>query len=255
MKKILILLFSLMFLFSINTAMADPDARGPVKSIEKKEENFKVPHCPKTLISDNKRCMDCHTIPTFKLKEQDPSVLFNYPNINTRIINNKGYIKIDDIAAKYVYDSFNYFYKHNLKYIIVDIHSPGGSVMEAWRINGIIQEAKNQGVIIETRCYGFAASAGFLVFVSGTKGHRYVNPHAELMWHEVISFKLFDITSPSDKEDEARVLRHFQNNSNSYLASVSNMKKEDIDKMIHKKEFWMTGADAIKHGFADGEIK
>jgi ATP-dependent protease ClpP protease subunit len=33
------------------------------------------------------------------------------------------------------------------------------------------------------------------------------------------------------------------------------MSKEEIDDRIRKKEWWMTGAEAVKLGFADGLIK
>ena len=78
------------------------------------------------------------------------------------------------------------------------------------------------------------------------------SPQAELMWHELQALEGFGVTSPSSKEDEARVLRHLQDTANGWLAEVSDLTKQEIDDMVSYKEFWLTGTEAVKYGFADG---
>ena len=109
-----------------------------------------------------------------------------------------------------------------------------------------------KGKIIETRCHGFAMSAGFLIFSSGSKGHRLVSQSAEFMWHELLTFKMFAIETPSSTEEQSRILRHLQDTGNEWLSSVSNMTKEEIDDAIHKKEYWLRGSEMVEKGFADG---
>ena len=82
-------------------------------------------------------------------------------------------------------------------------------MMEAWKIISLMDIAKRDGRIVETNVYGFAASGGFLIFASGSKGYRIASPRALLMWHEVWSFKMFSVETPSDKEEEAKTLRFF----------------------------------------------
>ena len=110
---------------------------------------------------------------------------------------------------------------------------------------------QEQGNIIETRVYGYCASAGFLIFASGTKGNRFVAPQAELMWHELQTFEFFNQSTPSSKEEEARVLRHLQDTANSWLAEVSNLTKQQVDELVKYKELWITGVQAVEYGFAD----
>jgi ATP-dependent protease ClpP protease subunit len=67
--------------------------------------------------------------------------------------------------------------------VIIEIHTTGGPVPELLRIVNYMDWAKRQGVIIETRVYGFALSAGFLIFVNGSKGHRLAHNDALFMIH------------------------------------------------------------------------
>ena len=39
------------------------------------------------------------------------------------------------------------------------------------------------------------------------------------------------------------------------LSDIDSKGIKEIDEKIAKKEFWMSGADAVKYGFADGFIK
>jgi len=225
---------------------------------KEKEKEKSTTYCPKTLINDMNKCLYCHTTPSFKLKEATPDETRVYPNIFTKIIpegaNAVGYFLLGEIDSRPVKEYFDYLTSHNIDKAIVEIHSPGGSLLDAWRIVGIMQawERAKPNRIIETRCYGFAASAGFLTFVSGTMGHRFVSETAEMMWHELWSFSLFKLETPSDSEESARVLRHLQDTANIWIASRGNLTKEEMDAKIKKREYWIRGSEAIQLGFADG---
>ncbi len=65
------------------------------------------------------------------------------------------------------------------------------------------------------------------------------------MWHELITFELFSISSPSDKEDAARVLRHLQNTINQWLSTRISKTKDEIDTLVKKKEWWLNGQEAL----------
>ena len=162
-------------------------------------------------------------------------------------------ILITDIVSVQVEDFFEYIRWHpEIRHVIFEVHSPGGSLFQAWRIVGLMEYWKSRGLIIETRVHGFAASAGFVVFANGTKGHRFASKTAELMWHELLSFSMFKVDRPSDIEDEAKVLRHLQDTCSTYLAERSNLTKEEWDEKVHKKDFWINGVQAIEYGISDG---
>ena len=218
-------------------------------------EKEQVFRCPVSKISNQDKCFGCHTYPTFAVKEADPDTLYTYPNMNTkiRIVNGekRGFYFITEIASDSLKDALDYFERHNINHIVLDIHSAGGSLFQGWRCAGLLGEAETKGKIIETNVHGFAASAAFLIAISGTRNHRYASTNAELMWHELWSFTFFALDTPSSKEEEARVLRHLQDTGNNWLASRCNLTKEEIDKLVKNKEFWMTGTQAKEYGFID----
>jgi ATP-dependent Clp protease protease subunit len=61
------------------------------------------------------------------------------------------------------------------------INSPGGSVSAGLGIYDIMQFVKCD---VATICIGMAASMGSLLLAAGTKGKRYILPHARTMIHQ-----------------------------------------------------------------------
>lgn len=222
---------------------------------EKKEEKTPKSICPKTQMSAD--CLSCHTVPDFKLKECKPDAHLDYPD-GVKIRNEMGYFTITEIrneTSDKVRDFFEYLKLHKIKHAILDIHSPGGSLFGAWRIKGLINEFQDAGGIVETRVRGFAASAGSIIFIAGSKGHRVANPQAEFMFHELGIFKggifYIEMVTPSSAEDEAKTLRHLQETITSWLATRGKMSKADLDEKVRKKEFWFSGKEARDFGFVD----
>lgn len=220
-----------------------------------KEDKKLPPPCPKTqMIKD---CFECHIKGSFKVKETAPDAHLAYPNRFTKIIGwdcnqLEGHYTVKDIDADALQEAFNYFKLHKINKLTMEMFSPGGSMFHGIKMTSLMDVWKQGGGEITTIVHGLAASAAFLVFVNGTPGKRFIAPQAQIMWHELISFKMFDVSSPSDKEDEARVLRHFQNTANEWLVSKCKLSKEEIDSRIRKKEFWLNGKMALNDGFADG---
>ena len=137
----------------------------------------------------------------------------------------------------------------------IDIMSGGGSIFAMWGIITVMDELKEAGYVVETRCRGFAASAAFVIFTAGTKGHRVSGARSTFMAHEVLSWEWFVLNTPSSLKDKARIFKQFQDNINEFLASVSKVSKKTIDSKMVKDEWWMTGIEAKKFGFVDKIIK
>ncbi len=214
--------------------------------------------CPKTTMVNS--CMECHIKGNFKIKETRPDAHLIYPNVNMRILGwetgkLEGHFLLTTIDGDLVREFFDYLREKKITKAVIEVHSPGGGLFTAQRIISLMQEYRAEGGQIETRVNGFAASAGFLIFVAGDKGKRFVCPQADLMWHELISFKLFAIDTPASSEEGARVMRHLQDTANARLAEVSKLSKSEIDEKIKNREFWMTGIDAVRFGFADKLLK
>ena len=240
MKSLIVVLIFLMFLFSSSLAQN-----------QKKEAGF----CPKTRMVDE--CLKCHTVPSFKLKEARPDETNEYPISDMKVLNGKGYLFLRNIDDEYVKKFFDYLEFKGIKHAVIEIHCPGSGLFAATRIINLMHHWESNGRIVETRVHGFALSGGFMVFIAGTKGYRFVSQYADLMWHEINTIEMFaiKISTPSDKEEEARVLRHLQDVRNTWIAQRGKLTKQELDEKIRKREFWMTGEEAVKYGFADGFIK
>lgn len=236
-------------------------------NVATEENEGPISMCPVTKMSGKiYECKTCHMMRVdengklfFGLKPVEPYAHYNASTpSHTTVMESDGktvvWNFITSIGTAYdvkaLYDWLSWH--PELKHIVFDIQSPGGSLFGAERIVGLMNELKTKGYIVETRCYGFAASAGFYIFVNGTKGYRFATEYAELMWHELITFSLFSIEGPSDKEDQARVLRHLQDGRNQRIADVTGMTKEEVDEQIKKKELWLYGTQAVEMGVADG---
>jgi len=225
-----------------------------LKNGDKKKANKPVSICPQTKMGEG-TCMSCHVMRVdagktyFGLQEVKKDAYRKYPNDSTKIdMSGNGRFFLQNINDTSFRESLNYFYEQRIKKVIIEIHSPGGSLFNAWRIKGMIDEAISNGIRVETRLYGIAASAGFLIFVSGQD--RVTTPTAECMWHELITGEWLAIKTPSDKEDEAKILRHLQDVANSFISGKSTMSKDELDAKIRKKEFWISGKEAFELGFA-----
>jgi len=228
----------------------------PTEPAAEEEEDKIESICPKTRIKDNSRCMDCHVYPDFGIKEADHDRYYKLP-WGAKLVDGKLYMTITTIYDTQVQDFFNYAYHHpEFKHVVVEIHSPGGNLVNAWKIIGLIREAQARGLVVETRCYGMAASAGFMIFLAGDIGHRYVSATAELMTHELWTFKFFDFATPSSKEQEAEVLRHFQDTIHEWMVTrcTKEITKEELDKKVKHRDYWLNGSQMIEVGFAEHGI-
>ena len=217
--------------------------------------------CPvkKYLKTDNvEMCFKCHTTGKFELKESDPFEKYRLPEMATiRLFNNDGkttmYYQLSDISDDAIRDIFAWLEWHQeITDVQIEIQSPGGSLMNAWRIVGVIERWKSQDAArsVETRVNGFAASAGLLIFMVGDI--RAVSPTSELMWHELsISGYGYIKQSPSSSAEQARILNHLQKTTNQYISSKCNMSEDEIINSVKNgKELWVNGIEALELGIA-----
>jgi ATP-dependent protease ClpP protease subunit len=222
-----------------------------------------APICPETNVTnDIVQCTTCHSLDRWKLREPYPNDILRHPEwIIYQEDEKRGYYLLTSVNAASVKEFLDYIDFHNKKYvkkishITIEIQSYGGGLADSWRTIGLLQQWEKAGGIVETQIHGIAFSAGFLIFISGTKGHRFVSPTAELMWHELQAWKQTGIETPSSMEDEADIYRHLQNTATNWIISRSKITKEELDEKVRNKEFWLNGAEAVECGFADGLIK
>lgn len=267
MKKLLIILCVLLIGVPVSFASGDDyEMVGTRKTVITEPIEIKKlePVCPKTRM--NESCLTCHQSPGFELKpikELDPFESYDPPSLTEWRREFGKDVLIFDIKdagiasgiADNLEKAFSYASRHKLKKLIIELRSPGGSLFHGWSIIGTIQMYKKQGFIVETRLKGISASAASLIFVSGSKGYRKVSPQAALMFHELTQFKFMTVNTPSDTEENARIMRYLQDTMSNYLADRSKLSKKEWDEHMNKKNHWVNGAEAIEiYGIADGYL-
>jgi len=223
----------------------------PVWAEENKDESGSK--CPKTLMA--KDCFTCHVASDFRLKETAPDAHLDYPVSRMKIIGEIGYYRLEVIDADLVESVFNYLSRKGITKVVMDIHSPGGALFDGQKIVSMIRAWQKNGGTVTTKVHSMAFSAGFLVFTAGDV--RLVDEYAELMWHEIQSYSGlgFKVSTPSDTEQEGKIMRHLQDVVHGYLATRGKLTKEQIDQKVSKRqEWWMSGKQAVEFGFADGFI-
>ena len=217
------------------------------------EESPMVPHCPTTLITDNSKCGSCHEVQrvdekfVYGIKEE----AWRDAPYGVEVVKDEGeevvYYLVENIDSDAIRRVYEFARKYNLKRVFLEINSPGGSVIEAWRIVGMMQ--KYPEIHTTTSVLGMAASAGFILLSSGD--HRIANPRSMNLCHELWSLSFLKIETPSKSKDEAEIMELWQTNINEWLAERSNMTKEEISEKIHHRDWWMTGKTAHELGFVD----
>ena len=216
--------------------------------------------CPtKGMMVNNMDCFDCHTKPSFKVREAPPFERFDLPYDTRFEIRNGetiGHYTLQSIRHEPVRKMFEYFDRRpNINTVIINVDSYGGGIFEMWGIVSVIEEYKDRFNII-TECRTTALSAGLVAFMAADT--RLVSPTAQLMWHEVSAWTMFDKKFPSKAEHEAEMMRAWQDLSNSFIADKSGGKitKEEIDNIISYRDWWLNGRDAVeKYGLATGYIE
>ena len=257
MKKLVVLLM-VAFLVVAGNVWADPEGWGDAEAVEKTEDEKIQSICPVSLMTNQDRCLRCHVAPSFKVRQ---STGFEGHLLEAWMSKENGEVFVNynltgavDLTFRANIIEIREWVIQNpgvVKRVVINGLSGGGGMILAWDIIGVMDDLKNRGITVETRIHGFGASAAFLIFASGSKGHRIAANNALFMWHEVKSFEFFAIKTPGGLEREARIYRKFQDVANEHLASVSDITKEFLDKKIDQDEWWITGDEMKKHGFAD----
>lgn len=132
------------------------------------------------------------------------------------------------------------------KEIDVYINSPGGSVTAGLGIYDIMQFVKCD---IRTICTGLAASMGSLLLMAGTKGKRFVLPHARVMIHQP-SLHGGLTGQATDIEIHAKEIIDMKNRLTKIYMKHTAQSFDQLYKDMERDKF-MSAEDAVKYGLAD----
>jgi ATP-dependent Clp protease protease subunit len=133
------------------------------------------------------------------------------------------------------------------KDIILYINSPGGSVYDAMAIYDTMQFVKSD---IQTVGIGVQASAAAFLLSSGTRGKRYLLPHATVMIHQPSSGTRGKVT---DQEIDLREALRVKKMMEEIMSKNTGQKPAKVHEDM-ERDFWMTADQAVKYGLVDKVI-
>lgn len=134
------------------------------------------------------------------------------------------------------------------KDIYLYINSPGGSVYDALAIYDTMKYVKSD---IQTVGIGVQASAAAFLLSSGTRGKRFLLPHATVMIHQPSSGTRGKVT---DQEIDLKEALRLKELLESIMAKNTGQKASKIH-IDMERDFWMTGEEAKKYGLVDKVIE
>ena len=158
----------------------------------------------------------------------------------------------DDSILKYVMPEFSKIVAEEAKKkdgtVKINIDSGGGYIYVLKNMLSIVEFAKKEDVIVETRVLAEAYSCASMLAASGTKGHRYIGEHAEHLAHLGWASTGNVRNDVELERTTARVAAHF-NFIRAMYKKYANIK--NLEKVIHDDMHFIRGKNIIKNGLAD----
>ncbi|MFQ3576136.1 MAG: ATP-dependent Clp protease proteolytic subunit [Cytophagales bacterium] len=157
--------------------------------------------------------------------------------------------QVDDDSAKHVVDRLLYLELIDPgKEIQLIVNSPGGYVTSGFSIYDTMQSISSP---VSTICSGLAASMGSIILSGGTKGRRFVLPHARVMIHQPSGGAR---GQASDIEIQMEEIIKTKNLSAEILAKNCNQDFEKVLKDMNR-DFWMDAKESLSYGIVDGLLE
>lgn len=133
--------------------------------------------------------------------------------------------------------------------ITIYIHSDGGDAAALTCIYDVIQMIQAP---VKTVCIGRCYSAGAVLLCAGTKGKRYILPHAEVMIHRIqCGFPMINKTQ-IDQESYLAFLDHINNNILKMISKHTGQKLAKIKSdFTSTRHIFLDAKEAVAYGLAD----
>lgn len=124
------------------------------------------------------------------------------------------------------------------------INTPGGLVYDGLAIVDTMNLIKSD---VATFGVGLQASMGAVLLASGTKGKRYMLPHAKTMIHQVSSGTTGKFT---DMEIDLHETLALKNTLIDILAEATGQNRDKVYQDM-ERDYWMTASEAKEYGLID----
>lgn len=142
--------------------------------------------------------------------------------------------------------SHNHKPRKGIKHLTLVINSEGGDLINAFALIDLMQHSK---VPVHTLGIGQISSAGLMVFMAGTKGHRVITANTHVMshqWSGSVEGKAHELLSAQQDMmiTQARVLRHYCKHSGQTEQVIK-------DRLLPPHDVYLTADEAVQLGVAD----
>jgi ATP-dependent protease ClpP protease subunit len=135
-----------------------------------------------------------------------------------------------------------------LETLEIEINSPGGSVLDGYRVYHSLMGMRERGVRVIATGNGIVASMASVIFMAADE--RRITQGSRIMIHEAQQ------TVGGDSGDHARaakILDEMSDEIASIYAGVTGADKDEMRELM-KKETWMGAAEAVERKFADSIV-
>lgn len=169
----------------------------------------------------------------------------------------RGIIRFNDSIGTYsaqeIMQRFDYLVEKKIKNIRVYLTSPGGEVYSAFALYDKVRKLNDMGFKTEAIVEGYAASAASMIFLQAF-AIRSAMPSARIHMHEPSRWVFLANEKKSQLEDEVDEMKAITEMIFSVLADRCKKSKEEIRRMVERRESWMSAKDAKKFGLIDSIV-
>jgi ATP-dependent Clp protease protease subunit len=151
---------------------------------------------------------------------------------------------IDDDMANAIVSQLLYLDSQEEKPISMYVNSPGGSINAGCAIIDTMDYVKSP---VRTIGLGECASMGAVILTCGEKGMRMVLPRTRILIHQASSQARGQVLDMKTQYAETEFMNELMLE---VLAERTGKDKKTIRKDVDR-DFWMSGAEAVKYGLID----
>ena len=136
------------------------------------------------------------------------------------------------------------------KEITIYLNSPGGSITAGMAVFDTMKLITSPIRIVVV---GLAASMGSIFLCGGTKGRRFLYPHARVLIHQPLIMGMMR-GAAVDIHIQAQEMEKHREELNGILAAASGQPIEKI-RQDTDRDFYLSAKEAIEYGLADGIVE
>jgi ATP-dependent Clp protease protease subunit len=138
------------------------------------------------------------------------------------------------------------FAKQKKDHLQLIINSPGGELDGCFALIDVMRGSK---IPIHTTGLGMIASCGFIIFITGEKGHRVLTPNTSILSHQY-SWSSWGKHHAlvADRVEQDRVHERIVNH---YIKCLGLSKKIIQEKLLPESDVWLSASECLKLGICD----